>query len=57
MTSAGNEDLFLGKLSGTDGSHIWSRRFGDVDEDEVLKLVKNTFINLGFIFRRNEKLK
>ncbi len=28
LASAGNSDIFLAKLSGTDGSHRWSRRFG-----------------------------
>lgn len=30
LVSAGNYDIFLAKL-GTDGSPIWSRRYGDVD--------------------------
>jgi hypothetical protein len=28
LTSAGFEDIFLAKLSGSDGSHVWSKRFG-----------------------------
>jgi PKD repeat protein len=28
LTSAGDRDIFLVKLGGTDGRHLWSRRFG-----------------------------
>ena len=28
LTSAGYEDIFLAKLNGMDGSHLWSKRFG-----------------------------
>jgi hypothetical protein len=30
LTSAGSSDLFIAKLA-SDGSHLWSKRFGDVD--------------------------
>jgi hypothetical protein len=29
LPSAGGSDLFLAKLSGLDGGHVWSQRFGD----------------------------
>ncbi|UCH85120.1 MAG: PQQ-binding-like beta-propeller repeat protein, partial [Candidatus Latescibacterota bacterium] len=31
LVSAGSEDMYLAKLSGLDGGHIWSRRFGSED--------------------------
>lgn len=33
LASAGNSDIFLVKLSGTDGSHGWARRFGSTGID------------------------
>lgn len=33
LTSAGSWDIFVAKLAGTDGSHLWSKRFGDADYD------------------------
>jgi hypothetical protein len=29
LTSAGMRDIFVAKLSGMDGSHVWSKRYGD----------------------------
>ena len=34
LTSAGQRDIFVAKLSGTDGSHLWSKRFGNTTNDE-----------------------
>jgi hypothetical protein len=36
LTSAGIIDIFVAKYSGTDGSHVWSRRFGSTIFDEGL---------------------
>ena len=33
LTSAGAEDVFLVKLSGVDGAHLWSRSFGSTGSD------------------------
>jgi hypothetical protein len=33
MTSAGNEDIFLAKLSGVSGGHVWSKRLGSTAPD------------------------
>jgi hypothetical protein len=30
LTSAGREDIFLAKLSGATGGHLWSKRFGNL---------------------------
>lgn len=34
LTSAGFNDVFLVKLSGTNGSHVWSKRFGGTNADQ-----------------------
>lgn len=34
LTNAGNTDIFLAKLSGSNGNHLWSRRFGNTGADE-----------------------
>ena len=33
VTSAGSNDGFVAKLSGTDGAHLWSKRFGSTNVD------------------------
>jgi hypothetical protein len=33
LTSAGGYDIFVVKLSGANGAHLWSQRFGDTDHD------------------------
>jgi hypothetical protein len=33
LTSAGNEDIFLAKLSGVSGGHVWSKRLGSTAPD------------------------
>jgi hypothetical protein len=33
LTSAGNEDIFLAKLSGASGNHVWSKRLGSTAPD------------------------
>jgi hypothetical protein len=33
MTTAGLADVFVAKLSGGDGSHVWSKRFGTTNDD------------------------
>jgi hypothetical protein len=33
LTSAGNEDIFLAKLSGASGGHVWSKRLGSTAPD------------------------
>ena len=33
ITSSGGDDIFVAKLSGTDGSHVWSKGFGGTDID------------------------
>jgi len=38
LTSAGNKDLFVAKLSGVDGTHLWSKRFGDSKAQESAAL-------------------
>jgi hypothetical protein len=34
LISAGDSDLYLAKLAGNDGSHMWSKRFGDANRQE-----------------------
>ena len=36
LSSAGNFDIVVAKFSGTDGTHLWSRRFGGTGGDEGL---------------------
>jgi hypothetical protein len=36
LASAGSNDIFLAKFSGVDGSHLWSKRFGDTGGDHGL---------------------
>ncbi|MDQ4120650.1 MAG: SBBP repeat-containing protein [Acidobacteriota bacterium] len=36
LTSSGSFDVFLLKLSGTNGNHVWSKRFGGTSSDGVL---------------------
>jgi len=38
LTTSGSSDIFVGKFSGLDGSHIWSKRFGDVGFDRGLAI-------------------
>jgi hypothetical protein len=33
LTSAGSTDIFVAKHSGTDGTHLWARRFGGTSSD------------------------
>jgi len=33
LTSAGSFDIFVAKFSGVDGTHLWSKRFGDTGDD------------------------
>jgi hypothetical protein len=33
LTSGGNEDIFLAKLAGATGGHVWSKRFGSLRTD------------------------
>jgi len=33
LPSAGNRDIFVAKLSGANGNHLWSKSFGDGSED------------------------
>ena len=33
LTTAGLADIFLAKLSGEDGAHVWSKRFGTTNDD------------------------
>lgn len=35
LTYGGNEDAYVVKLSGSDGSHVWSRAFGGSDDQRV----------------------
>jgi hypothetical protein len=34
LTSAGSYDMFVAKYLGSDGSHVWSKRFGSTGDDE-----------------------
>jgi hypothetical protein len=36
LTSAGGDDIFLVKLSGANGSHVWSKDFGNTSGDVAL---------------------
>jgi len=36
LTSAGGDDIFLAKLSGADGSHVWSKGMGSTSSDAAL---------------------
>jgi hypothetical protein len=36
LTSAGGDDIFLAKLSGATGAHVWSKRFGSTSGDVSL---------------------
>ncbi|MBW2524049.1 MAG: hypothetical protein JRI23_07735 [Deltaproteobacteria bacterium] len=38
LTSAGERDIFVAKLSGADGTPVWATRFGDNAHDEVYDL-------------------
>jgi len=38
LTSAGGWDIFLAKFTGSDGGHLWSRSFGDADNQHVRSL-------------------
>ena len=33
LTSIGSFDIFVAKFNASDGTHVWSRRFGSVDDD------------------------
>jgi hypothetical protein len=35
LTSAGREDIFLAKLAGSTGGHVWSKRFGSSSTTDV----------------------
>jgi hypothetical protein len=35
LTSSGREDVFLAKLSGVNGGHLWSKRFGNLYSGEM----------------------
>ena len=47
LTSAGNSDVFIAKLSPT-GAHVWSRRFGGGGEDAVLSIAVDPAGNVVF---------
>jgi fibronectin type 3 domain-containing protein len=36
LSSAGGDDIFLAKLSGADGSHVWSKGMGSTSSDAAL---------------------
>jgi hypothetical protein len=38
LMSAGGADIFVAKLAGTDGAHVWSERFGGPGDDKALGL-------------------
>jgi hypothetical protein len=38
LTTAGGNDIFVAKLSGVDGAHLWSQRFGSTGADVGLGL-------------------
>jgi hypothetical protein len=38
LTSAGGDDIFLAKLSGANGSHVWSKSFGNTSGDVSLSV-------------------
>lgn len=46
LTSAGNKDIFVAKLSGVDGAHLWSKRFGDSKAQENAALAIDSAGNL-----------
>jgi lambda repressor-like predicted transcriptional regulator len=38
LTSAGGLDIFVAKFSGANGSHVWSKRFGDTNNDQCFSV-------------------
>lgn len=49
LVSGGKSDIFLAKLRAADGAHIWSRRFGDVDEQQAVSLVLTANNDVGLV--------
>lgn len=45
LASAGTSDIVIAKF-GSDGSHIWSKRFGDTERDYVPRVTVDSFDNI-----------
>jgi len=51
LTSSGTMDIFVAKYNGTDGSHLWSKRFGGSSDDkgrDVVAANGNVFVTGDF---------
>ena len=46
LTSAGGDDIFLAKLSGTNGNHVWSKSFGNTSGDVSLAVTADASRNV-----------
>lgn len=46
LMSAGKADIFVAKYSGEDGAHVWSRRFGDTDDEVAATIGADGFGNV-----------
>jgi len=47
LNSAGNSDIFVAKFT-ADGSHVWSKRFGDTSEDRGSSVATDASNNVLF---------
>jgi hypothetical protein len=47
LTSAGGDDIFLVKLSGTNGGHVWSKGFGGPSGDIALSVAVDSSRNVA----------
>lgn len=46
LTSAGGNDIFLAKYSGATGAHVWSKRFGNTQDDAGYGVAVDEFGNV-----------
>src|SRR6185295_10325663 len=46
LASAGGDDIFLVKLSGANGNHVWSKSFGSTSGDAALGLAVDAARNV-----------
>jgi hypothetical protein len=47
LTSAGGDDVFLAKISGVSGGHVWSKRFGSTSQDIATGVAVDGFGNVA----------
>jgi hypothetical protein len=46
LTSAGGNDVFIAKYSGTSGAHVWSKRFGNTSNDAAYGVAVDSSSNV-----------